>query len=96
MRVVELQGADRVEFRMDGVPIQAIPGTSIASALMEAGIAGSRIARGGDRRGYYCGMGVCWECVVSVAGRGNVRSCLEPVAAGLDVSSLPAPGAAHE
>ncbi|MFH2037980.1 MAG: 2Fe-2S iron-sulfur cluster-binding protein, partial [Chloroflexota bacterium] len=29
----------------------------------------------GEARGLYCGMGICYECIVTVNGRPNVRAC---------------------
>ena len=31
----------------------------------------------GEPRGFLCGMGVCFECLVTVNARPNVRACLE-------------------
>lgn len=88
LRLTVLDGTSLVEFRFDGRPVMAPRGTSIAAALIEHGRRASRTSLSGSPRGYYCGMGVCWECVVSVKGRGHVRGCMEPVAAGLEVLSL--------
>ena len=75
-----------IEFSFDGQALTAFPGESIASALMRAGIAAHRIGwRRSEPRGYYCGMGLCWECAVQVDGEGVVRGCGYPVKAGLRV-----------
>ncbi len=75
-----------IQFTYQGQSIQGFEGESIASALMRAGIIGVRTTpRLQDRRGYYCGMGICWECSVEVNGQGVVRACSFPVSDGLVV-----------
>jgi predicted molibdopterin-dependent oxidoreductase YjgC len=68
--------------RVDGEPIQARPGETIAAALYAAGIRSWRVSRHGDRRGLLCGMGTCCDCLLTVDGRTNVRACQELVAEG--------------
>ncbi|MBM3570923.1 MAG: (2Fe-2S)-binding protein [Alphaproteobacteria bacterium] len=63
-------------FTVDGVAVTAYPGETIAAALIAQGHAGARrTARRGEPRGYYCGMGICWECVMIVDGLINTRTC---------------------
>jgi sarcosine oxidase subunit alpha len=71
---------------VDGQAVPAFRGESIAAAMLAAGHRTMRYARR-DRepRGLYCGMGVCFECVVSLKGSGSVRSCLTPVEEGMEV-----------
>ena len=61
------------------------PGDSIAAAMVESGLHECRRTEAGDPRGVFCGMGVCYECRVSVAGRGVCRACMSPAADALDV-----------
>ncbi len=49
-----------------------------------------RQARSGAPRGPFCGMGVCFDCLVTVDGRPSQRACLTKVEAGMDVRSSPA------
>ncbi|MCA8143518.1 (2Fe-2S)-binding protein [Burkholderia multivorans] len=75
-----------IEFSFDGRALAAHAGESIASALMRAGIACQRRGwRRDEPRGYYCGMGLCWECAVDVEGVGVVRGCGYPATPGLQV-----------
>jgi predicted molibdopterin-dependent oxidoreductase YjgC len=70
----------------DGREIPAFSGESVATALLAAGIRVAReTARGHEPRGLFCGMGVCFDCVVTVDGVPNVRACLAPVAEGMRV-----------
>lgn len=83
----DIVGIDRgqvVSFSFNGRTVHGHAGESIAAALLRAGITGTRRTASRDQpRGYYCGMGVCWECVIEVVGMGTVRSCMQPVAEGL-------------
>ncbi|MDT6987235.1 (2Fe-2S)-binding protein [Streptomyces lusitanus] len=70
----------------DGHPVEALPGRTIAAALWAAGITSWRTTRDGGRpRGVFCGIGVCFDCLVTVNGRPNQRACLVPARPGDDV-----------
>ncbi len=74
-------------FRFDGRPVAARPGQSLAAALTEAGIRAFRETAKGARRGIFCGMGVCQDCLVTVNGQPNRRACMTPAAPGLEVAT---------
>ena len=78
-----------VRLRFDGREIEALPGETIAAALAAAEIVAVRQARSGAPRGPFCGMGVCFDCLVTVDGRPSQRACLTKVEAGMDVRSAP-------
>jgi D-hydroxyproline dehydrogenase subunit gamma len=75
-----------VEFEVDGVPVRAEAGRSVAAALLEAGRRELRDSPSGAPRGLYCGIGVCQECRVVADGE-VVRACVTPVRAGLRVQT---------
>jgi NADPH-dependent 2,4-dienoyl-CoA reductase/sulfur reductase-like enzyme len=77
--------AEPVRISLDGVPVEARPGEILAAALAAAGALDLRETRGGGRRGIFCGMGVCHECLVTVDGEPNRRACMTTVRAGMDV-----------
>ncbi len=79
-----------VQIEVDGEPVQAFEGESIAAALLASGRRTLRQTPDGAPRGIYCGMGVCFECVVEVDGDPSVRSCLTPVRAGMRIQ-IPRP-----
>jgi glycine/D-amino acid oxidase-like deaminating enzyme len=83
-----------IRIRFDGAEIEALPGETIAAALAAADIVALRKTRGGAPRGPFCGMGVCFDCLVTVDGRPSQRACLTPVAPGMDVRSEPVAAAA--
>ena len=85
--VQSLPPATFVRIHVDGRPVRARAGTSLAIALMEAGIAPLRRTEiSGAPRSPLCLMGVCFECLCEVDGRQNVQACLVPVADGLCVA----------
>lgn len=74
--------------RFDGreLPVQA--GQSIAAVLWAAGILAWRTTRdGGAPRGAFCGIGSCYDCLVTVNGRPNRRACLVPAREGDTVTT---------
>jgi sarcosine oxidase subunit alpha len=88
-----IERGDPVELLVDGEPVRAYLGETIAGALVAAGHRVFRHApRTGAPRGVYCGIGACFECVVTVEGLGQVRSCMVAVQPGMRVSlGRPAP-----
>ncbi|MEU7417135.1 (2Fe-2S)-binding protein [Streptomyces antibioticus] len=72
--------------RFDGREIEALPGRTIAAVLWSAGITAWRGTRGeGQPRGVFCGIGVCFDCLVTVNDRPNQRACLTPATPGADI-----------
>ncbi|MEV7813791.1 (2Fe-2S)-binding protein [Streptomyces flaveolus] len=70
----------------DGRPLEALPGQTVAAALWAAGVTAWRSTRGAGRpRGVFCGIGVCFDCLVTVNGRPHQRACLVPVRPGDDI-----------
>jgi hypothetical protein len=83
-------------FDFDGRAIPFDAGQSIGAALVAAGVASWRTTRRGARpRGLFCGIGVCFDCLVTVDGRPNQRACLVPARARLDVRSQEGTGRAE-
>jgi len=65
-----------ITFDFEGRTIRCPEGASLAAALSAAGVYGIRAVNDSERRGVFCGIGVCLECVVDVEGRGRVRACM--------------------
>ena len=76
-----------VRFWYDGKAVEGLEGETLAAALAASGIREMRHTRGGERRGLYCGMGACFDCLVTVDGRASQRACLTKVAEGQQVRS---------
>ncbi|MET7456095.1 (2Fe-2S)-binding protein [Streptomyces sp. NPDC005574] len=68
---------------LDGRDIEALPGQTVAAALWTAGVTAWRTTRREGRpRGVLCGIGVCFDCLLTVNGRPNQRACLVPLRPG--------------
>ena len=77
-----------VHFRFDGRHLTAPAGMTVAGALLANGERAWRTTRRGDqRRGLFCGIGTCFDCLVDVNGEQAVRACLRPLSEGDDISS---------
>ncbi|MEW9521371.1 (2Fe-2S)-binding protein [Streptomyces tubercidicus] len=71
------------EITMDGRPVPALPGQSVAAALWSAGILAWRNTRTTGRpRGAFCGIGQCYDCLATINGEPNHRACLVPARPG--------------
>jgi len=69
--------AGLVNITVNGKQFSVPAGTVAAAAVARAGLAEFRAAvRGGTGRGPVCGMGVCFECRVTINGVPHERSCL--------------------
>jgi len=76
----------RVQILVGGEAVEAHEGESLAAALLASGRSATRwTARTGEPRGYFCGMGICHDCLVRVEGLGTVRACMTAVIDGLRV-----------
>jgi hypothetical protein len=83
------------KFDFDGGAVPFRAGQSIGAALVAAGIRSWRTTRGRARpRGLFCGIGVCFDCLVIVDGTPNVRACVVPAGAGLQVRTQEGAGRA--
>lgn len=83
-----VQRGREVEILVDRQPLCAFEGESVAAALLASGRRTLRTtSRRHEPRGLYCGMGVCFECVMTIDGRRNVRTCQTPVRAGMVVET---------
>jgi len=71
----------------DGRQTTVPAGTSVAAALLGAGVSAFRVSVDGTPRGPLCGMGICHECRVTIDDVPHRRACLIPVAEGMRVST---------
>lgn len=72
---------------IDGREVRVPAGISVAAALLNSGVVGFRRSVSGEPRAPLCGMGSCYECRVTIDGRRQRRSCLEPVREGMRVET---------
>jgi hypothetical protein len=85
-----------VEIDFDGRAYRGVRGQSIAGILLANNVTAWRTT--GDLqapRGLFCGIGICFDCVVTVDGLADIRACLRRARGGEHVErqhiSLPIP-----
>jgi NADH dehydrogenase/NADH:ubiquinone oxidoreductase subunit G len=67
----------------NGREIPAEPGQTVAAALIAAGIRSWRdTRRTGEPRGIFCGIGACYDCLVTINNGAPQRACVAPVTNG--------------
>jgi sarcosine oxidase subunit alpha len=77
-----------VSFTFNHKVYKGLENESLAAALLANGIRTLRHhEKSGSPRGFYCNIGHCYECRVSVDGQQGVRACLTPIKEGMIVES---------
>jgi D-hydroxyproline dehydrogenase subunit gamma len=76
-----------VNLLVDGRNVRAEVGTTVAAALVNAGVRAFRTSVRGEARAPLCGMGICFECRVTIDGVAHRRACLVSVAEGMHVTT---------
>lgn len=84
----DVQRGGAITVFVDDEPIEAYEGETIGAALLASG---RRVLRrtpyAAAPRGLFCGMGVCFDCVVGVDGRHELRACVTDVRDGMRIST---------
>jgi len=87
LRLPRPPGAAALSITVDGEAVAAYPGETVATALLAAGRRTFRHTDHGAPRSLFCGMGVCFDCLVTVDGQPDVRACMTTVRAGMTVET---------
>ena len=66
--------SDSIVVWINGAPVRVAEGSTVAVALLVAGVA-ARHSVGGSPRSALCGMGVCMECRAEVDSVMHSRTC---------------------
>ena len=75
-----------VTITIDGVPVAAEEGESVAAVLLRQQLLWSRTTPiSQSRRAPYCMMGVCFDCLAQVDGEASVQTCLRQVRDGMRI-----------
>jgi D-hydroxyproline dehydrogenase subunit gamma len=87
LRIAAIDRRGMVTIRVNGRSVAAFPGETVLAALTAAGfkVLKKSNVRGEDR-GPFCGMGVCYECLVTIDGVPKQRSCMVEVAENMEVT----------
>lgn len=64
-----------INVRINGKDQTVAHGVSVAAAILNAGETRFRQSVEGVPRGPVCGMGICYECRVTIDGQFHLRSC---------------------
>ena len=79
-----------ISFTFNGETFGGEPGQTVAAVLIKNGNRVLRSTRfGGEERSIFCGIGICFDCVVTINGISNQRSCLVEISQGMKVESNP-------
>jgi predicted molibdopterin-dependent oxidoreductase YjgC len=76
---------DSIALTIDGQSIKVPEGTSVASAVLIARASGFRRSVTGQLRGPLCGMGICYECRLTIDGLPQRTSCQTPCRPGMEI-----------
>lgn len=86
--ILEFKEGKKVKFTFDGREMEGYEGEPIAAALHAAGV---RVLRESPKlkrpRGFFCAIGNCSSCLMTVDGRPNVRVCTEKLREGMRVET---------
>lgn len=88
LRIGNIKRKERIKFTVNGEDVFAYKGETLLAALIAAGYKGTKKSPlNHEPRGALCGMGVCFECIVSVNGEPNIRSCMTEVEENMKVKT---------
>lgn len=77
-----------IQIEVDGRRIEAVPGEMISSTLTAAGIKiFRRTPKTKSPRWYFCGIGQCTDCMMTVDGIPGIRTCITPVKEGMKIKT---------
>lgn len=80
------RGAATIAVTFNGEPLHVPATTSVAAALLAAGVRRFRNSPvSGEARAPYCMMGVCFECLLEIDGVPNRQGCLVALREGMDI-----------
>lgn len=79
---------ESITVQVDGRPVAAFAGETVAALLLAEGIRTFRhTAKLGQPRSIFCGIGVCYDCLVTIDGVPNIRACMTPLAPGMAIET---------
>jgi D-hydroxyproline dehydrogenase subunit gamma len=76
-----------MEIKINGRSVTVADGSSVAAAIFLAGETRFRTSVSGEPRAALCGMGICFECRVTIDGEPHVRSCQVMVRDGMAIET---------
>ena len=76
---------ETVTLLVDGVSVTMPAGSMVSAAILKTGKYAFHRSATGEPRGPLCGMGICFECRVTIDGEQHCRSCQTVCKNGMDV-----------
>jgi sarcosine oxidase subunit alpha len=77
LRIVSIKRGPKITIFVNGHRCSAYLGESVQAALFAAGYRTLRkTPKNHQARGVFCGMGVCYDCLVTINGMPNQRACM--------------------
>lgn len=78
---------ESISVNVDGKAVQVTAETTVAAAVFIAGADFARISVSGEPRAPLCGMGICFECRVTINGQAHLRGCQILCRAGMEIKT---------
>lgn len=86
LRIATLTRGKQITIKVNGKPVTAFEGETVHAALLAAGYRTLRKSpKTGQPRGIFCGMGVCYDCLVTIDGVPDQRACMAQVKERMEV-----------
>lgn len=76
-----------MKIKIDGHEFETPGEITVAAAIMLAERLAFRRSVGGEARFPVCGMGICFECRVTIDGEPHRRSCQTSVREGMEIKT---------
>lgn len=76
---------ETVTLTINGQRLNVPTGSTVAAAVLLSGTTTFRRSVTGEARAPLCGMGICYECRLTVNGQQHARSCQIVCAEGMEV-----------
>ena len=77
-----------IRVALDGVAISAVEGQSVGALLLENNQRSTRDTRFHEQpRGMFCGIGICFDCLITINGVMNQRACVTNVEDGMSIET---------
>ena len=87
-RLPKGERGSKLQFYIDGDAHISYEGENVAAAMLANSKRKFRLSpKNKEPRGFYCGMGSCFECIVTIDGVANVRACMTQVKEGMKVET---------
>jgi sarcosine oxidase subunit alpha len=78
---------DTIVLTVNGTHVTVPAGSMVSAAVALAGVTTFRRSVAREPRAPLCGMGICFECRVTIDGREHRRSCQIPCQTGREVTT---------